>query len=210
MPDRFHPNSFTKEEYVMKKENKFGAAAIAKLAMMTAISIVLLLIVRVPFPPAPFLVYDPADVPIYITAFAFGPAAGLIVTLIVCLIQAFMLGGDGLYGFLMHFVATGLVAVVIGIMYSRNKTRKMAVISLVTAVILATAVMCVMNLIVTPLYMGAPREAVIAMLPTAIIPFNLLKAGLNSVLTFILYKRVSGFLHSGAIAKSAAIDTDKQ
>ena len=194
----------------MKNENKFGAAAIAKLAMMTAISIVLLLIVRVPFPPAPFLVYDPADVPIYITAFAFGPAAGLIVTLIVCLIQAFMLGGDGLYGFLMHFVATGLVAVVIGIMYSRNKTRKMAVISLVTAVILATAVMCVMNLIVTPLYMGAPREAVIAMLPTAIIPFNLLKAGLNSVLTFILYKRVSGFLHSGAIAKSAAIDTDKQ
>ena len=194
----------------MNKENKFGAAAIAKLAMMTAISIVLLLIVRVPFPPAPFLVYDPADVPIYITAFAFGPAAGLIVTLIVCLIQAFMLGGDGLYGFLMHFVATGLVAVVIGIMYSRNKTRKMAVISLVTAVILATAVMCVMNLIVTPLYMGAPREAVIAMLPTAIIPFNLLKAGLNSVLTFILYKRVSGFLHSGAIAKSAAIDTDKQ
>ena len=210
MPDRFHPNSFTKEEYVMKNENKFGAAAIAKLAMMTAISIVLLLIVRVPFPPAPFLVYDPADVPIYITAFAFGPAAGLIVTLIVCLIQAFMLGGDGLYGFLMHFVATGLVAVVIGIMYSRNKTRKMAVISLVTAVILATAVMCVMNLIVTPLYMGAPREAVIAMLPTAIIPFNLLKAGLNAVLTFILYKRVSGFLHSGSIVKSAAIDTDNQ
>ena len=194
----------------MKNENKFGAAAIAKLAMMTAISIVLLLIVRVPFPPAPFLVYDPADVPIYITAFAFGPAAGLIVTLIVCLIQAFMLGGDGLYGFLMHFVATGLVAVVIGIMYSRNKTRKMAVISLVTAVILATAVMCVMNLIVTPLYMGAPREAVIAMLPTAIIPFNLLKAGLNAVLTFILYKRVSGFLHSGSIVKSAAIDTDNQ
>ena len=194
----------------MNNSSKISTAMIARLAMMTAVSIVLLLIVRIPFPPAPFLVYDPADVPIYITAFAFGPAAGLIVTLIVCLIQAFMLGGDGLYGFLMHFVATGLVAVVIGIMYSRNKTRKMAVISLVTAVILATAVMCVMNLIVTPLYMGAPREAVIAMLPTAIIPFNLLKAGLNSVLTFILYKRVSGFLHSGSIVKSAAIDTDNQ
>lgn len=187
----------------MNKENKFGAAAIARLAMMTAVSIVLLLIVRIPFPPAPFLVYDPADVPIYITTFAFGPAAGLIVTLVVCLIQAFMLGGDGLYGFLMHFVATGIVAVVIGIMYSRNKTRKMAVISLITAVILATAVMCVMNLIVTPLYMGAPREAVVAMLPTAIIPFNLLKAGLNSILTFILYKRVSGFLHSGTNVRSA-------
>ena len=96
---------------------------IAKLAMMTAVSIVLLLIVRIPFPPAPFLVYDPADVPIYITAFAYGPVAGLIVTLIVCIIQAFMLGGDGLYGFLMHFVATGIVAVVIGLMYARCKTK---------------------------------------------------------------------------------------
>ena len=204
MPDRFHPNSFTKEEYVMKNENKFGAAAIAKLAMMTAVSVVLLLIIRLPFPPAPFLVYDPADVPIYITAFAFGPAAGLIVTLIVCLIQAFMLGGDGLYGFLMHFVATGIVAVVIGLMYSKCKTKKRAIASLAVAVVVATAVMCVMNLIVTPLYMGAPREAVIAMLPTAIIPFNLLKAGLNAVLTFILYKRVSGFLHSEANVKAAA------
>ena len=168
---------------------------IARLAMMTAVSIVLLMLVRIPFPPAPFLVYDPADVPIYISAFAFGPAAGLIVTLIVCLIQAFMLGGDGLYGFLMHFVATGIVAVVIGMMYKKQKTRKRAVISLVTGVIVATVVMCVMNLIVTPLYMGAPREAVIAMLPTAIIPFNLIKAGLNAVITFLLYKRVSGFLH---------------
>ena len=97
----------------MNNQNKFSTAAIAKLAMMTAVSMVLLLLVRIPFPPAPFLVYDPADVPIYITAFAFGPAAGLIVTLVVCLIQAFMLGGDGLYGFLMHFVATGIVAVVI-------------------------------------------------------------------------------------------------
>ena len=124
----------------MNKENKFGAAAIAKLAMMTAVSVVLLLIIRLPFPPAPFLVYDPADVPIYITAFAFGPAAGLIVTLIVCLIQAFMLGGDGLYGFLMHFVATGIVAVVIGLMYSKCKTKKRAIASLAVAVVVATAV----------------------------------------------------------------------
>ena len=200
----------------MNNQSKFGASAIARLAMMTAVSVVLLLIVRIPFPPAPFLVYDPADVPIYITAFAFGPAAGLLVTLVVCLIQAFLLGGDGLYGFLMHFVATGIVAVVIGLMYSKCKTRKRAVTALVVGVIVATAVkalvvgvilavivMCAMNLIVTPVYMGAPREAVIAMLPTAIIPFNLLKAGLNSILTFILYKRVSGFLHGGSAVKAA-------
>ncbi len=182
----------------MNNSSKISTAMIARLAMMTAVSIVLLLIIRIPFPPAPFLVYDPADVPIYITAFAFGPAAGLIVTLIVCLIQAFMLGGDGLYGFLMHFVATGIVAVAIGMIYYRNKTKKSAVVALVIGVIVATVVMCIMNLIVTPAYMGAPREAVVAMLPTVIIPFNLLKAGINAILTFILYKRVSPFLHRGS------------
>lgn len=176
-------------------QNKLTTEKLARLAMMTAVSVVLLLIVRIPFPPAPFLVYDPADVPIYITAFAFGPVEGLVVTLIVCLIQAFGLGGDGLYGFLMHFVATGIVAVAIGVMYRRNKTRKTAVVALVTGVIISVIVMCVMNLIVTPAYMGAPRSAVIAMIPTVIIPFNLLKAGVNSLLTFILYKRISGLLH---------------
>ncbi len=169
---------------------------IARLAMLTAISIVLLYIVRVPFPPAPFLVYDPADVPIFITAFAYGPVAGILVTLIVCLLQAFLLGGDGVYGFLMHFVATGVVAVVIGLMYQRCKTKKRAIVALIVGTIATIAIMAMMNLIITPLYMGAPREAVVAMLPTVIIPFNLIKASLNSILTFILYKRVSGFLHS--------------
>ena len=174
---------------------KNSAARISRLAMMTAVSIVLLMLVRIPFPPAPFLVYDPADVPIYITAFAFGPVEGLIVTLIVCLIQAFGLGGDGLYGFLMHFVATGIVAVIIGMLYRRNKTKKTAVKALVIGVIVAVIVMCIMNLIVTPIYMGAPRSAVVAMIPTVIIPFNLLKAGINALLTFLLYKRISGLLH---------------
>jgi riboflavin transporter FmnP len=68
-------------------------------------------------------------------------------------------------------------------------------IALAIAVVIATVVMCIMNIIVTPAYMGAPRSAVIAMIPTVIIPFNLLKAGINALLTCVLYKRVSGFLH---------------
>lgn len=175
---------------------KLSTSVIARLAMLTAISVVLLLIVRIPFPPAPFLVYDPADVPIYITAFAFGPAAGLTVTFVVCFLQAFALGGDGLYGFLMHFVATGLVAVVIGMMYKKEKTRKRAIASLITGVIMTTVIMCIMNLLITPAYMGAPFSTVLAMIPTVIIPFNLLKAGLNALITFLLYKRLSVFLHN--------------
>ena len=176
-------------------KSKMNAAMLTKLAMMTAISIVLLVIIRIPFPPAPFLVFDPADMPIYITAFAYGPVAGLLVTFIVSLIQAFALGGDGLYGFLMHFVATGIVTVVIGMMYKHNKTKKQAIKALVVGVVVTVLVMSGMNLLITPLYMGVDVKTVIVMLPSVIIPFNLLKAGINSLLTFVLYKRISGFLH---------------
>lgn len=172
-----------------------NAAMLTKLAMMTAISVVLLAIVRIPFPPAPFLVYDPADLPIYITAFAYGPIPGLLVTLIVSLIQAFALGGDGLYGFLMHFAATGITVVVIGLMYKHNKTKKQAIKALIVGVLVTVVVMAGMNLLVTPFYMGVTVQAVLAMLPTVILPFNLAKAGVNSLLTFLLYKRISGFLH---------------
>ncbi len=176
--------------------NKLSAKEISKLAMMAAISMVLLLVVRIPFPPAPFLVYDPADMPIFITAFAYGPVAGLVVTVVVSLIQAFLLGGDGLYGFLMHVVATGTVAVLIGALYKSKKTKKRAIQSLVVGVVVAIIVMAGMNLLITPLYMGVETKAVVVMLPTVIIPFNALKFGLNSILTFLLYKRLSGFLHN--------------
>lgn len=178
--------------------NRFNTIKLAKLAMMVAISCVLVLLVRIPYPPAPFLVYDPADIPIYITTFAFGPVAGLTVTLIVSLIQAFVLGGDGVYGFIMHFLATGLFAIIAGGLYRHKKSKKEAIIALVAGVITITVVMCVANYFITPLYMGTPRPAVVAMLIPVIIPFNLLKASINALITFLVYKRISKFLHKGA------------
>lgn len=175
--------------------NKFSTANLAKLAMMVAISCVLVLLIRIPFPPAPFLVYDPADVPIFIATFAFGPIPGLIVTVVVSFIQAFVLGGDAMYGFIMHVVATGTFAIVAGALYKHKKSKKEAVIALTVGVIAMTAVMCVANYFITPLYMGVPREAVVAMLIPVIAPFNLLKGGINALITFFVYKRISGFLH---------------
>lgn len=176
---------------------KFTTLQLAKLALMIALSCVLVLLIRIPFPPASFLVYDPADIPIYITTFAFGPVSGLVVTLIVSFIQAFLLGGDQVYGFIMHFFATGLFCIIAGNMYRHKKSKKEAILALVVGVIAMTAMMCLANYIVTPMFMGAPREAVLAMMVPVIIPFNLLKGGINAIITFLVYKRISGFLHRG-------------
>ena len=163
--------------------------------MLAAISLVLLLLIRIPFPPAPFLVYDPADIPIFIGAFAFGPLTGIILTLIVSFIQAFILGGDGIIGFFMHVVSTGAFVLVAGHIYKHRKTRKSAVIALICGTIVMTASMLLWNLLITPVFLGVPRETVIAMLATVILPFNLLKAGINSIVTFLTYKSISRFLH---------------
>lgn len=176
---------------------KNSTAKLAKLALMIAISCVLVLLIRIPFPPAPFLVYDPADIPIYITTFAFGPVSGLVVTLLVSFIQAFLLGGDQIYGFVMHMLGTGILCIIAGNMYNHKKSKKEAIMALVVGVVAMTAMMCVANYFVTPLFMGAPREAVVAMLVPVIIPFNLLKGGINAAITFLVYKRISGFLHKG-------------
>ena len=63
-----------------------------------------------------------------------------------------------------------------------------------------TAMMCLFNYIVTPLYMGTPREAVAALIIPAIIPFNLLKGGLNAAITLLLYKPVVNALRRAGLA----------
>ena len=51
-----------------------------------------------------------------------------------------------------------------------------------------TGMMLLWNAFLTPLYMGAPRDAVIAMLVPVFLPFNALKGGLNAAITLLLYK----------------------
>ena len=167
------------------------------MAMLTAISVILVYLVRFPiFPTAPFLEYDPADIPIYIGTFAFGPLAGLLLTVVVSFIQgATVSSASGIIGIMMHIFSTGSFAVLAGSIYKHNKSRKGAIIALVSGVILMTIMMALWNVVMTPIFMGVPREAVIAMLVPIIIPFNLLKGGINAIITFLIYKMVSKYLH---------------
>lgn len=51
-------------------------------------------------------------------------------------------------------------------------------------------VMLFWNYLITPIYMGYPREAVVELLIPVFLPFNLMKGGLNAALTMILYKSI--------------------
>lgn len=163
------------------------------MAMLAGISLVLMYLIRFPLlPAAPFLEYDMADVPILIGTFLFGPLKGLLLTVIVSLIQGFTVSaGSGWIGIAMHICATGMFVIIAGTIYKLFKTRVGALIGLIAGSIGMVLVMIPLNLIFTVHFLGVPREAVVAMLIPTIIPFNLIKALVNSTITFIVYKTVS-------------------
>lgn len=167
---------------------------LAKMGMLVAISIVLVYFIHIPMFTA-FYEYDPADVPILMGTFAFGPWAGLLLTVVTSVIQGLTVSaGSGVYGIIMHIIATGAFVLAAGLIYKGGKTKKRAIIALICGVLAMVIIMIPANILITPYFMGAPRSAVVAMIPL-IIGFNFTKAGINAIITFILYKRLSRFLH---------------
>lgn len=182
------------------------------MGLLAAISIVLVALVHFPLlPAAPFLEYDPADVPIFISTFLLGPWQGLAVTVVVSLVQGLTVSaGSGPIGILMHILATGSFSLVAGLLYKKNKSRRAALIALAAGVAVQVAVMLLCNLIFTPIFMGTPVEAVMGMLLPVILPFNLLKSGGNAVITYFVYKPISRAAHRmfglGAAECSQGVD----
>jgi riboflavin transporter FmnP len=138
------------------------------------------------------LKYDPADIAILIGTMIYGPLAGFLLTALVSLLQAVLLSaGSGWIGFVMHVAATGAMAIVAGNLYKHSKKNLPgAALSLGAGALTMTIVMAGMNLLLTPLFMGTPIDAVLQMMVPIILPFNLLKAGINCVATFLIYKPI--------------------
>jgi riboflavin transporter FmnP len=186
---------FIREVYPMKLTTK----NIVIMALLIAISVVLVYLIHFPiFPTASYLEYDPADIPILIGAFAFGPVAGIIITVIASAIQALTVSAhSGIYGFIMHVIATSTLVIVASVIYRVKHTRVGAVIGLISGTLAMAGIMMVANHFITPFYMGAPTEVVDALLIPIILPFNLIKAGINSAVTFLVYKAVSKYIIHG-------------
>ena len=171
---------------------KTNVKKIATMGVLTALSIVLMYVIRFPIiPAAPYLKYEPADIPMLIGAFLFGPLAGFAVTTVEAAIQTLLFAEGGWVGLVMHIIATGTFVIIAGLIYKKMHDRRGAIIGLFCGTIAMTLIMIPLNLIIQPNFYGVPLETVKSLLIPAIIPFNLIKAGLNSVVTFIVYKSIS-------------------
>ena len=158
------------------------------LAMLCALAYVAVAVFRIPV--VLFLKYDPKDVIIAIGGFIYGPLPAFVIALLVSFVEMVTLSGTGPWGFLMNVLSSCAFACTAAFVYKHDRSMKGAVKGLVLGVVLMVAVMMLWNYIVTPIYMGYPREAVAAMLLQYFLPFNLLKGGLNAAITMFLYKPI--------------------
>lgn len=187
----------------------FTTKELTTLAMLTAIAYVLVCTIRIPV--VLFLKYEPKDVVITIGGFLLGPGAAMISSVVVSLIEMVTISDTGPIGAIMNFLSTCSFACLASLVYRRKHTQKGAITGLVVGSLTMTAIMLLWNYLITPLYMGLPREEIAGLLVPAFLPFNLLKAGLNSAITLLLYKPlVTGLRKAGLVSPSGASGAGKK
>lgn len=172
------------------------------LGILCAMAVIVNLLVYFPIVPAvSFLKYDPKDIVIVIGGFIYGPFAAFIMSAICSILEIFFRGGTVL-DVVMNVISTCAFACTASFIYKKNRTKKGAIIGLIVGVFTTTVCMIIWNYIVTPIYFGMPREAVVGMMLPGIIPFNLLKSGLNAGITLFLYKSIVTILRKTSLVES--------
>ncbi len=159
-----------------------------------------------------FLKMDLSEIPAIIGAFSMGPLAGLWVMLLKNLLHLTNSQTAGI-GELANFLVGSAFVLTAGFIYRRYKSRQGAITALLAGTIAMTVAAAALNYwVLIPLYQAVlnfPGEAVVNMghavnpfiinLKTfilfAIIPFNLLKGLLVSLITILIYKKLSHLLH---------------
>jgi riboflavin transporter FmnP len=161
--------------------------------------------IRHVFAAAPFLTYDPKDVVILIGGFLFGPMSALAMSVILALLEMATVSVSGFIGAIMNAVASASFACTAAFVYSKKRNLQGAIVGLAIGCVVATVTMVLWNYLIIPLYVPhATREAVIGMMLPAIVPFNLIKTSLNSVIAILLYKRVSAALRAAGLYSEPA------
>lgn len=159
-----------------------------------------------------FLKMDLSEIPAIIGAFSMGPLAGLWIMLLKNLLHLTNSQTAGI-GELANFLVGSAFVLTAGFIYRRYKSRQGAITALLAGTIAMTVAAAALNYwVLIPLYQAVlnfPGEAVVKMghavnpfiinLKTfilfAIIPFNLLKGLLVSLITILIYKKLSHLLH---------------
>lgn len=191
------PSKKERVKSVLKK--RFSAKRVSLMAVFVALSFAVSLLDFPIFPATPFLKLDFGNTFILLIAFLLGPVEGVLVCVLKELIRI-PTGSTGGVGELANMFATGAYILLPSIIYQYKKGLKFVIPSLAAACLLGTGAALLTNRYINfPLYMGEGAAAFFAESFWFIVAFNLIKTAAVSVLTLLLYKRLSNFLKNKKI-----------
>lgn len=218
--------AYQAEKWIKKRnddtERILSTRKIAMIGVFSAIAAVLMLFeFPVPFAPS-FYELDFSEIPALIGAFAFGPVAGVMIEFCKILLKLFMKGTSTAFvGDLANFVIGCSFILPAAIIYMFRKTKVQAIGASATGTLVMTVFGTMFNAVYllptfAKLY-GMPLEAIVGMgtainghitsvtslVVFAVAPLNLLKGGSVSLVTMLVYKKLSPILKEGTIKRKA-------
>ena len=172
-------------------------------AMLAALSYVVVAISAQMPPIVFFLIYDPKDVLIALGGLIWGPMMSVMVSVAVSVLEMITFSDTGWIGCIMNILSTCAFAVTAAVIYRKKKNLTGAILGLLAGSVAMIGIMLLWNYLITPLYMtGFSRADIATLLVPVFLPFNALKAGLNTGFIFLLYKPVTT-----ALRKSKLLET---
>ncbi len=197
------------------KEHTTNVRNLVFIAMMGAVSTVLMALnFSLPFAPG-FLKFDISELPALFAGFFLGPVSGCGVILVKLLLKLITQGTETAFvGEFMNLMGSVCFILPASLIYKLNHTRKGAVISLTVSSVFVSIVFIFINAFVAfPMYSrlyGMPMDVIVGMgtavnpritnittlMLYAVFPFNLLKHGVTSIMTYMVYKKVGAALRN--------------
>lgn len=167
---------------------KLSMKKLTVIGMLCALAYIAVTVGRIPI--VLFLKYDPKDVVIVIGGLIFGPFVSFLSAVVVSVVEMLTISGTGVFGCMMNIISSCSFACMTAWIYQKKPCFTSALTGLIGGVICQVAMMMLWNYLIAPVYMGYPREEIVKLLLPVFLPFNLIKGGLNMVITMLLYKPV--------------------
>ena len=198
----------------MKKQTILSPKGMAKIGILSGLAVVLMLF-DFPLPIAPsFYKLDFSEMAVLLGGFSLGPAAAILIEALKNILNVIFTGSGTAYvGEFANFVIGALFTATASAIYQHNKTKKSAIIGMAVGTLVMAAAGAVVNaLVMLPMYStlyNMPMDVIIGMGSAicpwisdiwtfcmfAVVPFNVVKGVIISVLTALIYKHVSPILH---------------
>ena len=197
-------------EKAVTKKQAISTSNMVKISILGVMSFILMFM-NLPLPIFPaFLKIDFADIPSVIGGFALGPVAGIMIQLIKNILHFMFDNSTGEEGEISNFIVGGSFVLVSSSIYHAMRSKKGAIIGSIAGTIVMAMVGALSNyFLIIPFYSNIMPIDVIINLGTVVnsaihdkltlvlygvIPFNIFKGIVISVVTALLYKKVTPIL----------------